>query len=300
MFKFIGIITNMLRNPNFFNQIIGLMKNFGDKDIISLLMSGSNPAKLQQAMIRALNPNRLISMLSRLPKKQWQNILEQIKAFDKETYNNILKEFELKETGWTILSSSWLQKGYFQTNPKNQQIGTLTILISSKKGIWYGPYTYPQVPSEIYYKMRKATSKFGSRNNPIGAGSIFWKYFLDDFLPSEIRKYVKNKLAKQGIYNGKISNRVTRIQNKELQSTLHGIQKFSKNYYRTKKSKLILSGIDSINYASTRREYVNNFKNELKKVTTSNIIKVYEKSNSVKKWSKPIKQTQKVLKKGFK
>lgn len=298
MIKFIGIITNMLKNPNFFKQIISLFKVYGDRDIIQLLNDTVNPAAYQNALIRALNPNKLINMLGRLPKSQWQNIIEQIKEFDKETYSQMLKQFELSEDKWTLLSSSWIKKGNFKLSNKNQLTGSLTILIKQDKGkgIWYGPYTYPNVPSEIYLRMRKAISKNGSRSNPIGAGSIFWKYFLDDWLPSAIRQYTKNKLYKDfGITSGKQSKRATRIDNPELQKTLNSIKKFGKNYYRTKIAKR-LNGIDSIHYANTRTQFTKNLKLELRKASTSNIIKVYEKSNSVKKWSKPIKNIKRRIK----
>lgn len=215
--------------------------------IISKLLKLITPAEL----------NVLTSEINKI-KKAGKTVS---KLFKKDINNEETKEDkEIKNpdsNNWTILSSSWFKRGMFKTSDQNTKTGELTTLFQSdtaKNKKWYGPYTYPSFPSEVWEVMKKQTGKNGN-----GAGTIFWRYWNKTWLPSQLRKYVKGRLAKsKNITKGKQIKSITLPNNINMQKTLAYIHRLERNFPKLKKfSNLSNIDVGSNAWRESRKNIVN-------------------------------------------
>ncbi|WP_342254557.1 hypothetical protein [Spiroplasma endosymbiont of Zeiraphera isertana] len=194
-------------------------------------------------------------------------------------FDNLFKENEeqIPENAWELLSSSWFKKGRFIVDNKNLKVGTLTTLFQSdndKRQIWYGPYTYPTFPQEIWILMTQAKGKNGS-----GAGTIFWKFWNRKWLPSQLRKYVKSELSKKGKYYGSQDTSVIYPNNINVQKTMHFINKLEKGFFKLKEYKnLSKNEIGSNQWRYERKQLLKNSLHKRK------YIKIKRNSNFYKTW----------------
>lgn len=189
---------------------------------------------------------------------------------------------DIDSKGWIELSSSWFKKGTFKKNSPSLKQGLLTGLFQSdfaKNKKWYGPYTYPSFPEEIWILMTQQREKNGN-----GAGSVFWKYWLRSYLPSKLRTYVKKNLKDTlGISKGRKSYYVLKVNNINIQKTTNFINKLEKGFFRLKTNQnLTKTDIGSKAYRQARREIFTYHKNNnsIKNVGIS----IYKNKNYYKKY----------------
>lgn len=196
------------------------------------------------------NPNNVLKDIKKIPQDKVNNL---VKDFN-QNFSNKNKESQdklknINEFTYTNLSSSWLKKGKLTITNKSSLYGVLTIMINSDKNPkWYGPYTYPLISIKTWELMKEQKGKNGS-----GAGTIFWRYFLDVYYPSQFRQYAKQKINK-GILS------------------INDFNKIESGFYRTK-NKDINNSIDNKLYKNnlqiqakqTRQQLKNHIKKELYK-----------------------------------
>lgn len=105
---------------------------------------------------------------------------------------------------WVPVNSSWILMGNWRQTNSRSQTGQLTIMIQQDKNPKiYGPYTYPSIPFEVWNLMVQAKGDGAG-----GAGTVFWRYWLRKWIPSHVRKYIKDKLkSEMGIEHGNINRR---------------------------------------------------------------------------------------------
>lgn len=273
MWKLLTLITSILENPKIAIRIIKLLEKYGNSKIKAILQSIKD-IEHQLAQIQYyLNPNILSDLLSKIPKSLEIKLFKDISFLDKNKYKEIVKSLTPTESNWTILSSSWCKKGFFQINNKQKLIGNLNILIQSdndKQKRWYGPYTYPKVHIQVWQAMKAATGKNGT-----GAGSVFWNMWLHVWLRSELKEYVNWQIyTKQNKGGGDVKLRASRI-NKNLLELNKEINRYSTNFYNTKDAKLNNHKhyIDNKNWLNQQREYATNLKNGYQKLHTKIISK---------------------------
>lgn len=268
MWKLLTLITSILENPKIAIRIIKLLEKYGNSKIKAILQSIKD-IEHQLAQIQYyLNPNILSDLLAKIPKSLEIQLFKDISFLDKNKYKEIVKSLTPTESNWTILSSSWCKKGFFQITNKQKLIGNLTILIQSdndKQKRWYGPYTYPKVHIQVWQAMKSATGKNGT-----GAGSVFWNMWLHVWLRSELREYVNWQIyTQQNKGGGDVKLRASRI-NKNLLELNKEINKYSTNFYQTKDAKLNKNKqyIDNKNWLLEQREYATNLKSGYQKLHT--------------------------------
>lgn len=247
-------------------------------------------------LIKLITPNELNILKSELNKikKLGKNIN---KIFNKKNINNDnkinnneneeLKENNLNENSllWTNLSSSWFKKGNFNLTDSNSNIGILITLFQSdtaKNKIWYGPYTYPSFPKEIWELMKEQKGKNGS-----GAGTIFWRYWNKYWLPAQLRKYVKKRLNKQGITSGNKNKNITLPKTINVAKTTAYIHRLEYNFIKLKKfSNLSNTDIGSLKWKQARTDifkYQSNWKNKSKE-EVYNFYKVKKNKRNYNRW----------------
>lgn len=222
-------------------SVYGEKINFDEiKDGLVDIDKWANPKKVLNAVNRLfdrngqLNPTALKSNLMKLiedaikvdrPSRRDFGLLDEKDRLAQEKIKN-------ENLQWTSLSSSWIQLGMFETVNKAARTGNLTIMINSDnnpKQLWYGPYTYPGIKIEIWELMQQAKGKNGT-----GAGSVFWRYWLHKWLPSQVRAYVKSRLAKRmGLTHGDVNN-ILRVNTAQLIRTRQMIFNLEKGFRRTK------------------------------------------------------------------
>ncbi|BDT03688.1 hypothetical protein [Spiroplasma ixodetis] len=191
-------------------------------------------------LLSILKPNELTTLKTELNKlfiKPVKKINNLLKDNTKDLNDKDIEETDNKdEKGWVVLSSSWLKKGNFYKSNKSLKLGLLQVLIqsdTSKNKRWYGPYTYPNVPEETWNLMKAAKGKNGN-----GAGTIFWRYFLRGFLPSQIRSYVKKQLKEQkGISKGKQRYNIIKSTNINVLKTTAFINRLERGFFKLKEFK---------------------------------------------------------------
>lgn len=215
-----------------------------------------------------LKPNELKTLKTELDKLLFKPIKKISKLFNEDTKdeknlnNKDINEEEIKdEKGWVILSSSWFKKGLFYITNKSLKLGVLQGLFqsdTSKNKRWYGPYIYPNVSIETWELMKVQKGKNGS-----GAGTIFWKYFLREFLPSQIRKYVKKQLKEQkGITKGRQSYYILKSNNINIIKTTAFINRLERGFFRLKEFKTLpKTELSSRAWRVERKEYLTIQKN---------------------------------------
>lgn len=137
-------------------------------------------------------------LLAILKKRHTQEGKEQLSA-----YQEAIKMKRSVDT-WVPVNSSWILMGNWRQTNNRSQTGQLTIMIQQDKNPKiYGPYTYPSIPYEVWELMVQAKGDGAG-----GAGTIFWRYWLRQWIPSHVRKYIKEHLASEmGITHGPINRR---------------------------------------------------------------------------------------------
>ncbi len=122
MWKLLTLITSILENPKIALRIIKLLEKYGNSKIKAILQSIKD-IEHQLAQIQYyLNPNILSDLLAKIPKSLEIQLFKDISFLDKNKYKEIVKSLTPTESNWTILSSSWCKKGFFQiTNKKNNR-----------------------------------------------------------------------------------------------------------------------------------------------------------------------------------
>ncbi len=268
MWKLLTLITSILENPKIALRIIKLLEKYGNSKI-KAISQNIKDIEHQLAQIQYyLNPNILSDLLAKIPKSLEIQLFKDISFLDKNKYKEIVKSLTPTESNWTILSSSWCKKGFFQITNKQKLIGNLTILIQSdndKQKRWYGPYTYPKVHIQVWQAMKSATGKNGA-----GAGSVFWNMWLHVWLRSELREYVNWQIyTQQNKGGGDVKF------NKNLLQLNKEINKYSTNFYNLKDNKLNKNKqyIDNKNWLIQQREYATNLKTGYQKLHTKIISK---------------------------
>lgn len=180
-----------LFNVNIIKKLIKLVTQAELKVLTSEINKIKNGGKVGSTL------KELDKLFSNDEKKE----LDKIQQLKNKASNIDSKTKDFYLENWIDLSSSWFKKGYYELRDKEANIGQLTAMFqsdNSKSLKWYGPYTYPAFPVEIWLLMIEQKGKNGN-----GAGTIFWKYWNKVWLPSQIRKYVKDRLKKsKGITKG--------------------------------------------------------------------------------------------------
>lgn len=157
--------------------------------------------KLKSLYAAIKDPKQWLRLLSKATKKELETIAKVTKELDKYTetksyykldkgeYDKKNQELtnELEGKGnWVKLSSSWLEAGIWEQTNRNKVMGSLTIKIQN----YPKQYTYPIVPYQVWVAMKNASGRNGT-----GAGSAFWKFWLREWLPSNLRAKVLKDLA---------------------------------------------------------------------------------------------------------
>lgn len=268
-------------NPNILKKLLSIII----PDEFNVIKSTINRVKHLDTTIKnaIIIPNEFKDIKSYINKIKKLNQLFSEKGVTKENKEKLNKaELNKDSQGWVILSSSWFKKGTFYKSNQSLKSGLLTGLFqadTSKNKRWYGPYTYPSFPEEIWVLMTQQRGKNGS-----GAGSIFWKYWLRSWLPSQLRAYVKKNLKDTlGITKGRKSYYVLQAKNINILKTSAFINRLERGFFRLKTYKTLSSSeIGSKAYRDVRRTIFTTNKNS----TFKNIgYSIYKNKNTYKKYS---------------
>lgn len=263
--QIIELIYYMLASNDIRVLIFGLLKDyFKNQELKTTLQNENvNEEELDQPY-SLFNPNILKKLLNIITPDEIKNIRSIInkvskfaeKGTNKEDKESLNKDNSLGQDnqGWTILSSSWFKKGLFTKTSKTLKSGLLTSLFqsdTSKNKRWYGPYTYPSFPEEIWLLMTQQRGKNGA-----GAGSIFWKYWLRSWLPSKLRSYVKKNLKDTlGITKGRQSYYILQAKNINVSKTTSFINRLERGFFRLKTYKTLpKTEVGSKAYREVRKE----------------------------------------------
>ncbi|WP_342275746.1 hypothetical protein [Spiroplasma endosymbiont of Nebria brevicollis] len=299
----IRLIYSALASDDIRVLIVSLLKNYSKDNGLKSVLDSENVSieelnqpysvfnpNIAKKLLSILKPNELTILKTELDKlfvnpiKKVNNLFKDNKTKDTKDLNNKdVKETDNKDDkGWVILSSSWLKKGLFYKSNKSLKLGLLQVLIQSdtyKNKRWYGPYTYPNVNEETWELMKVQKGKNGS-----GAGTIFWRYFLRGFLPSQIRKYVKKQLKEEkGISKGKQRYNVLKSTNINVLKTTAFINRLERGFFKLKEFKTLpKTELGSRAWRVERKEYLNFHKTSS---TTKNIgISIYKNKSKYKTW----------------
>ncbi|WP_375317226.1 hypothetical protein [Spiroplasma endosymbiont of Virgichneumon dumeticola] len=295
----IRLIYSALASDDIRVLIVSLLKNYSKDTGLKTVLDSENVSEEElDQPYSTFNPNiakKLLSILKSNELTILKNELNKLFVNPAKKINNLLKDNtkdlndkdieeanNKDEKGWVVLSSSWLKKGNFYKSNKSLKLGLLQVLIqsdTSKNKRWYGPYTYPNVSEETWNLMKVQKGKNGS-----GAGTIFWRYFLRDFLPSQIRKYVKKQLKEQkGISKGKQRYNVLKSTNINVLKTTAFINRLERGFFKLKEFKTLpKTELGSRAWRVERKEYLTFHKtNNLNK----NIgISIYKNKSKYKTW----------------
>ncbi|WP_375317700.1 hypothetical protein [Spiroplasma endosymbiont of Virgichneumon dumeticola] len=295
----IRLIYSALASDDIRVLIVSLLKNYSKDTGLKAVLDSENVSEEElDQPYSTFNPNiakKLLSILKSNELTILKNELNKLFVNPAKKINNLLKDNtkdlndkDIEETnnkdekGWVVLSSSWLKKGNFYKSNKSLKLGLLQVLIqsdTSKNKRWYGPYTYPNVSEETWNLMKVQKGKNGS-----GAGTIFWRYFLRGFLPSQIRKYVKKQLKEQkGISKGKQRYNVLKSTNINVLKTTAFINRLERGFFKLKEFKTLpKTELGSRAWRVERKEYLTFHKtNNLNK----NIgISIYKNKSKYKTW----------------
>ncbi|WP_339047720.1 hypothetical protein [Spiroplasma endosymbiont of Colias croceus] len=293
----IRIIYSALETNDIRTAIISLLKLYSKNQSLKSVLDSENvnEEELDQPystfnpniikkLISILKPSELTELKTQLDKLVFKPIKKINKLFkdndNKESESN--EEDNKDDKGWIILSSSWFKKGLFYKSNQSLKFGVLQGLFqsdTSKNKRWYGVYTYPNVPEETWNLMKAAKGKNGN-----GAGTIFWRYFLRGFLPSQIRSYVKKQLKEQkGISKGKQRYNIIKSTNINVLKTTAFINKLERGFFKLKEFKTLpKTELGSRAWRVERKEYLTFHKtNNLNK----NIgISIYKNKSKYKTW----------------
>lgn len=105
---------------------------------------------------------------------------------NKAKFDKAMNELNQEMSGkgkWVDLSSSWLKRGMYKMIFKDKMLGALSIETKTSETI----YVYPLVPYDVWIMMKEANGMNGG-----GAGTQFWKYWLHKWMPSALRRKIKN------------------------------------------------------------------------------------------------------------
>lgn len=291
--QIIELIYYMLASNDIRILIFGLLKDyFKNKDFQETLKNENVSEEELDQPYSIFNPNilkKLLNIITPDEIKYLRSIINKLRKFsekgvtkeDKETIN---KDNSLGKDnqGWTILSSSWFKKGTFYKSNQSLKSGLLTGLFqsdTSKNKRWYGSYTYPSFPEEIWVLMTQQRGKNGS-----GSGSIFWKYWLRNWLPSQLRAYVKKNLKDTlGITKGRKSYYILQAKNINVLKTSAFINWLERGFFKLKSYKTLSSSeIGSKAYRDVRRTiFITNKNSNIKNIGYS----IYKNKNTYKKYS---------------
>lgn len=293
----IRIIYSALETNDIRTAIITLLKLYSKNQSLKSVLDSENVSEEElDQPYSTFNPNiikKLISILKPSELTELKTQLDKLIFKPINKINNLFKDNDNKESesndednkddkGWVILSSSWFKKGLFYKSNQSLKVGVLQGLFqsdTSKNKRWYGVYTYPNVPEETWNLMKIQKGKNGT-----GAGTIFWKYFLRGFLPSQIRSYVKKKLKEQkGITKGKQRYNVIKSTNINVLKTTAFINRLEHGFFKLKEFKTLpKTELGSRAWRVERKEYLTfNKTNNLNK----NIgISIYKNKSKYKTW----------------
>lgn len=285
--QIIELIYYMLASNDIRILIFGLLKDyFKNKDFQETLKNENVRKEELDQPYSILNPNILKKLLNIITPDEIKYLRSIINKLSKFSEKGVTKENKTElnkdSQGWVILSSSWFKKGTFYKSNTQLKSGLLTGLFqadTSKNKRWYGPYTYPSFPEEIWVLMTQQRGKNGS-----GAGSIFWKYWLRSWLPSQLRAYVKKNLKDTlGITKGRKSYYILQAKNINVLKTSAFINRLERGFFRLKTYKTLSSvEIGSKAYRDVRRTIFTTNKNS----TFKNIgYSIYKNKNTYKKYS---------------
>ncbi|WP_425381293.1 hypothetical protein [Spiroplasma endosymbiont of Polydrusus pterygomalis] len=290
--QIIELIYYMLASNDIRILIFDLLKDyFKNKDFQETLKNENVSKEELDQPYSIFNPNilkKLLNIITPDEIKYLRSIINKLSKFSekgvtKENKEKLNKaELNKDSQDWVILSSSWFKKGTFYKSNIQLKSGLLTGLFqsdTSKNKRWYGPYTYPSFPEEIWVLMTQQRGKNGS-----GAGSIFWKYWLRSWLPSQLRAYVKKNLKDTlGITKGRKSYYVLQAKNINILKTSAFINRLERGFFRLKTYKTLSSSeIGSKAYRDVRRTIFTTNKNS----TFKNIgYSIYKNKNTYKKYS---------------
>ncbi|WP_425380760.1 hypothetical protein [Spiroplasma endosymbiont of Polydrusus pterygomalis] len=290
--QIIELIYYMLASNDIRILIFDLLKDyFKNKDFQETLKNENVSKEELDQPYSIFNPNilkKLLNIITPDEIKYLRSIINKLSKFSekgvtKENKEKLNKaELNKDSQDWVILSSSWFKKGTFYKSNIQLKSGLLTGLFqsdTSKNKRWYGPYTYPSFPEEIWVLMTQQRGKNGS-----GAGSIFWKYWLRSWLPSQLRAYVKKNLKDTlDITKGRKSYYVLQAKNINILKTSAFINRLERGFFRLKTYKTLSSSeIGSKAYRDVRRTIFTTNKNS----TFKNIgYSIYKNKNTYKKYS---------------
>lgn len=289
----IRLIYSALASDDICVLIINLLKNYSKDNGLKSVLDSENVSteeldqpysvfnpNIAKKLLSILKPNELTILKNELDKLVFNPIKKGKNLFKED--KKVKEQDNKDKKGWVILSSSWLKKGSFYKSNQSLKLGLLQVLIqsdTSKNKRWYGPYTYPNVSEETWNIMKVQKGKNGS-----GAGTIFWKYFLKGFLPSQIRKYVKKQLKEQkGITSGKQRYNIIKSTNINVLKTTAFINRLERGFFKLKEfKKLPKTELGSRAWRVERKEYLNFHKTSS---TTKNIgISIYKNKSKYKTW----------------
>lgn len=235
MWEIFEIIASAFESDEIVSYLTKLYKKYfntktGEKIGIE---TWSNPFALKK-LVKSLMPDEIKQLKSL--NRNYQQVLKQLNkqegnANQKQQVASENQQEKLNQDFWIPVNSSWILQGKWTETNSRTKTGNLTLLIQSDKNPKiYGPYTYPGVPYEVWDLMCQAKGSHGS-----GAGTIFWRYWLRRWLPSQVRKYVKKSLAKEfNIFVGNQSINIPNLDTENMIKVRNYIFKLEKGFIRTK------------------------------------------------------------------
>ncbi|QIA67096.1 hypothetical protein [Spiroplasma citri] len=166
------------------------------------------------------DPRNILQYLKKATKQEINSLLDKIEKRSLEQGKNLFNEQYQDSKEWVNIQSSWIKYGKFEMTNKITNTGNATFLFQPKVKV-YGPYTYPSMPADVWLAIKNANAN---------AGTLFWRIWLRVWLPSMIRKHVKEGLKNKGIYYGKISKNF--INAKDINDLRKYIRRLEQGFYR--------------------------------------------------------------------
>lgn len=294
----IRIIYSALETNDIRTAIVSLLKLYSKNQSLKSVLDSENISdeeldqpystfnpNIIKKLISIMKPSELTELKTQLDKlifKPIKKVNNLFKKDKKDINDKDIEQAKKDDKGWVILSSSWFKKGLFYKSNQSLKVGVLQGLFqsdTSKNKRWYGVYTYPNVPEETWNLIKVQKGKNGN-----GAGTIFWRYFLRGFLPSQIRLYVKKQLKEQkGISKGKQRYNIIKSTNINVLKTTAFINRLERGFFKLKEFKTLpKTELGSRAWRIERKEYLTFHKtNNLNK----NIgISIYKNKSKYKTW----------------
>lgn len=222
--KFAKIINVVKTTKQTVGTIKKYLKYVDPNELLSIIKG--MPAKIINSLVSKREASLGLDFKSAQDFTKWAQNQKNIAAKD---FNEMWNDYLNGDGGEFVqLSSSWLHTGQYKST--TQGIGTLTVMIRTKK--LYGPYTYPAVPLKVWNMMKNAKGRNGS-----GAGTVFWRLYLHQFIHSALREAAYTEIFKVG--GLKASKTLAKVYAKQQEA----LGRLNTNFYK-RKNQIRLTSID--------------------------------------------------------